>query len=127
MRGALAFAAFLAPMALGTGAARPFPLTDVRLGDGPFLDAMRRDQAYLLQLDIDRLLHTFRINAGLPSTAAPLGGWEAPDVELRGHSLGHFLSANAMMYAATGDVRFKSRADQVVAELAVLHPSLPTR
>ena len=83
--------------------ARPFPLRDVRLLDGPFKQAMQLDQEYLLALDPDRLLHTFRLNAGLPSTAAPLGGWEAPDVELRGHTAGHYLSALALMYAATGD------------------------
>ena len=66
--------------------ALPFPLSRVRLLDGPFRDAMLRDQEFLLALDPDRLLHTFRLNAGLPSTAQPLGGWEAPEVELRGHS-----------------------------------------
>jgi DUF1680 family protein len=137
MKGTLAAAALVLPLAAGGGAApvretvplaaRPFPLTDVRLREGPFLDAMRRDQAYLLQLDLDRLLHTFRINAGLPSSARPLGGWEAPDVELRGHTLGHFLTANALMYAATGDARFKARAGQVVAELAVIQQALAKR
>jgi DUF1680 family protein len=74
-----------------------FPRADVRLLDGPFLEAQRRDTAYLLQLDPDRLLHTFRINAGFPTTAKPLGGWEGPGVELRGHTLGHYLSACALM------------------------------
>src|SRR6185503_2769597 len=98
-------------------AAQPFALTDVRLLDGPFREAMLRDQQSLLGIDVDRLLHTFRVNAGLPTTATPLGGWEAPDVELRGHTLGHYLSATAHMYAATGDARFKGLADAVVAEL----------
>jgi uncharacterized protein len=97
--------------------AQPFPLTEVRLLDGPFKQAMQLDGQYLLSLDADRLLHNFRVNAGLPSSAKPLGGWEAPDVELRGHTVGHYLSALALMYAATGDVRFKSRADAVVDEL----------
>jgi DUF1680 family protein len=97
---------------------QPFALTEVRLLDGPFKQAMQLDGQYLLSLDPDRLLHTFRVNAGLPSTATPLGGWEAPDVELRGHTVGHYLSALALMYAATGDQRFKSRADAMVAELA---------
>ena len=88
----------------------PFPLADVRLLDGPFKQAQRLDAEYLLSLEPDRLLHTFRVNAGLPSSAAPLGGWEAPDVELRGHTVGHYLSALALMWAATGDTRFKSRA-----------------
>lgn len=99
-------------------AARPFALTEVRLLDGPFKQAMELDKAYLLSLEPDRLLHNFRVTAGLPSTAAPLGGWEAPDVELRGHAVGHYLSALALMYAASGDARFKARADLMVAELA---------
>ena len=116
--------------------ARPFPLTAVRLLDGPFKDAMLRDQAYLLELDHDRLLHTFRLTAGLPTTAKPLGGWEAPDVELRGHTAGHYLSAVALMYAATGDARFKQRGDArgrgagedpAGAHREGLQPGLPVR
>ena len=133
----LAIALFFAGLATGGGAApvpeavplraRPFSLSDVRLLDGPFRDAMLRDEQYLLGLDLDRLLHTFRLNAGLPSSAAPLGGWEAPDVELRGHSAGHFLSASALMYSATGDARFKSRVDMMVAELAKVQDALAKR
>src|SRR5437667_2823166 len=96
----------------------PFPLEAVRLLDGPCKQAMQLDQQYLLSLDADRLLHNFRVTAGLPSTAKPLGGWEAPDVELRGHAVGHYLSALALMYAASGDARFKAHADLMVAELA---------
>jgi DUF1680 family protein len=101
-----------------TPKAEPFPLQSVRLLDGPFKQAMQLDQEYLLALEPDRLLHNFRVNAGLSSSAKPLGGWEAPDVELRGHTVGHYLSALALMYAATGDARFKDRADAMVRELA---------
>ncbi len=104
-----------------------FDLRDVRLLDGPFRDAMLRDQQYLLSLDPDRLLHTFRLNAGLPSSATPLGGWEAPDVELRGHSLGHYLSALALMYRSTGDERLRARADLLVAELVKIQAALAGR
>ena len=86
-----------------------FSLQDVRLLDGPFREAMLRDQQYLLSLDPDRLLNNFRVTAGIPSAATPLGGWEAPDVELRGHSIGHYLTALALMYSSTGDARFKTR------------------
>ena len=71
------------------GPAQPFALSEVRLLPGPFYDAMLRDQKYLLFLEPDRLLRNFRANVGLPSTATPYGGWEAPDCELRGHALGH--------------------------------------
>jgi len=104
-----------------------FELRDVRLLEGPFRDAMLRDQQYLLGLDPDRLLHNFRVNAGLPSSAKPLGGWEAPDVELRGHSVGHYLSALALMYASTGDARFKTRADAIVVELKKIQQAMPSR
>src|SRR4051812_38194369 len=70
----------------------PFDLRQVRLLDGPFKLAQDVDKKYLLSLDPDRLLHVFRLNAGLPSAAEPLGGWEAPKIELRGHFVGHYLS-----------------------------------
>jgi uncharacterized protein len=105
-------------------AARPFVLKQVRLLEGPFREAMSRNQAYLLSLDPDRLLHTFRINAGLPASAQPYGGWEAPAIEVRGHSLGHYLSALSLLYASTGDNTCKARADYLVAELAKCQDAL---
>jgi uncharacterized protein len=108
-------------------AAETFPLRDVRILEGPFHDAQQRDRAYLLGLDPDRLLHTFRLNAGLPTTAKPYGGWEAPTVELRGHSLGHYLTASVLMYEATGDARLKARAVAIVAELRKVQRALPSR
>jgi uncharacterized protein len=94
--------------------ARPFDLADVTLGPGPFRDAMERNRAYLLRLEPDRFLHTFRLNVGLPSDAQPYGGWEAPGVELRGHSAGHYLSACALMYRSTGDDAFRQRVAAMV-------------
>jgi DUF1680 family protein len=108
-------------------AASPFPLADVRILDGPFREAQQRDLAYLMSLDPDRLLHTFRLNAGLPTTATPYGGWEAPDVELRGHSLGHYLSACSLLYEATGDERLKARALAIVAALSKVQQALAAR
>ncbi len=107
--------------------AYPFDLRDVRLLEGPFREAMLRDQKYLLELDSDRLLHNFRLTAGLPSTAQPLGGWEEPKGELRGHTVGHFLSACALMYASTGDVRFKDKGNGIVAELAKVLEAMPSK
>lgn len=98
--------------------ARPFPLTAVRLLPGPFLQAQDANLSYLLRLNTDRLLHNFRINAGFPSSAQPLGGWEKPDCELRGHFIGHYLSACALMFSSTGDARLKTRVDAMVSELA---------
>jgi hypothetical protein len=109
------------PVALS---AEAFPLSQVRLLDGPFRDAMQRDAAYLLSLDCDRLLRNFRVNANLPTQARPYGGWEAPTGELRGHAVGHYLSACSLMYASTGDARFKERADKIVAGFAECQDAL---
>jgi uncharacterized protein len=104
---------------------RPFPMKQVRLGEGPCKVAMEADRQYLHSLPSDRLLHTFRINAGIPSSAQPLGGWEAPDCELRGHYAGgHYLSASALMYASTGDEDLKNNATAVVTELGKCQAAL---
>ncbi|HXR49235.1 MAG TPA: beta-L-arabinofuranosidase domain-containing protein [Candidatus Limnocylindrales bacterium] len=106
--------------------AQPFPLEYVRLLDSPFRDAMLRDGNYLLSLDCDRLLFNFRVNAQLATDAKPYGGWEAPSCELRGHIVGHYLSACSLMYASTGDTRFKERVDKIVAGLAECQNALAT-
>lgn len=94
-----------------------FSLSDVRLLDGsPFKHAMDLDAAFLLELEPDRLLHRFHRNAGLPVKGEIYGGWESEG--LSGHSLGHYLSAISMYYAATMNAEFKRRADYIVDELA---------
>jgi DUF1680 family protein len=103
-----------------------FDLREVRLLDGPFKHAMQLDHKYLLSLDVDRLLRNFRVNAGLPSSAEPLGGWEEPKCELRGHFVGHYLTACALMYASTGDERLKQKGDAVVAGLAECQAKIGT-
>ncbi len=97
-----------------------FDLTQVRLLDSPFKQAQELDRQYLLSLDPDRLLLMFRVTSGLWGfTYTPaLGGWESPGSGLRGHTLGHYLSACSLMYASTGDERLKARTAQLVAELA---------
>ena len=104
--------------------ARPFELKQVRLRRGPFLDAAETNRKYMTSLDPNSLLHMFRITAGLPSSAKPLGGWEQPENELRGHFTGHYLSACALMNASLGDESFKTRGNQLVAELAKCQKAL---
>lgn len=99
-----------------TKQAVPFALQDVRLLNSPFKHAMEKDAEWLLSLQPDRFLNRFRKNAGLKPKAEIYGGWEARGVS--GHSLGHYLSACSMMYAATGDKRFKQKTNYIIAELA---------
>jgi uncharacterized protein len=69
---------------------------------------------YIYQFDPDRLLHNFRINAGLESKAQPLEGWESPKVGLRGHFVGHYLSACASLIEKTGDTLLQKRVQYMV-------------
>lgn len=105
-------------LALGTldvRAADLFPLRDVRLGPGPFLDAQTTDLNYLMAMEPDRLLAPFLREAGLPPRQPSYGNWESSGLD--GHMGGHYLSALALMFASTGDAGVRQRLDYVVAEL----------
>ncbi len=97
--------------------ALPLPLDKVRLTGGPLYRAQYLTGQYLLQLEPDRMLAFYRQRAGLEPKAEPYNGWDGPGRNLTGHIAGHYLSAVSLMYAATGDVRFKERADYIVKEL----------
>ena len=103
---------------------QPFPMSQVRLlPNNVYFDSQEWNRGYMGRLAADRLLYTFRANAGLPvGSAKPLGGWEQPEngqrsSELRGHFVGHFLSASAQL-AASGDKEAKAKGDYMVAEMA---------
>jgi hypothetical protein len=97
--------------------ARPLPLSAVRLTGGPLKKAQDLDADYLLKLEPDRMLAFYRKRAGLEPKAEPYGGWDGDGRNLTGHIGGHYLSGASMMYAATGDARFKERVDYIVREL----------
>jgi hypothetical protein len=98
--------------------AEPFSMTEVRLLPSFWKDMMELDRSYLYSLPNERLAHNFRVTVGIPSDADPLGGWEAPDCELRGHYVGHYLSSCALIHAGTGDDAIAAKANDLVAILA---------
>ena len=91
--------------------------------DGPFKHAQQLDLDYMLSLEPDRFLHNFRKNAGLEPKAPIYGGWESAGVA--GQTLGHYLSALAMMFQSTGDARLKQKLDYTVSELALCQAQSP--
>ena len=97
--------------------ARPLPLSAVRLTGGPLKHAQDLDADYLLKLEPDRMMAYYRKRAGLEPKAEGYGGWDGDGRNLTGHIAGHYLSAVSLMYAATGDQRFKERADYIVREM----------
>ncbi len=102
-----------------------FDLKDIKLLDSPFKQNEERNKKWLRSLNNDQLLLTFRVNAGVDTyNAQPLGGWEALHVELRGHTMGHVLSALALIYASTGEKSLKLKGDSLVTELAKVQEML---
>jgi DUF1680 family protein len=97
--------------------ARPLPLSSVRITGGPLKHAQDLDRAYLLKLEPDRMMAYYRKRAGLEPKAQGYPGWDGDGRNLTGHIAGHYLSAVSLMFAATGDARFKERADYLVKEM----------
>ena len=85
----------------------PFPLNAVRLDPhSQFARAANLNTEYMMVLDPDSLLFTFRQNAGLPTPGQPyVGSWEDPGCEVRGQFMGHYLSASATLLSQTGQTR----------------------
>jgi len=97
----------------------PFSMQQVRLTDGIFKTQAEANQRYLDSLATDRLLYSFRLTAGITSSAKPFGGWEEPKGELRGHFAGgHYLSAVAFAYSSSGNDVLRARGDEMVTALA---------
>jgi len=96
------------------------PLNRVELLDSPFKDNQARNTSYLLFLDPERMLRSFRLNYRQPSAAQPIGGWEQPASQIRGHTTGHLMSGLALTYANTGDDAARTRGRYLVSQLAAL-------
>ena len=102
--------------------AEAFGLGAVSLDGGPLKARRDVDIDYILNtVKVDRLLAEFRNVAGLGEKAPRYPNrWEGG--QINGHSLGHYLSAVAALYAVADDNAVKARAkekvDYIVAELA---------
>ncbi|KAI7725938.1 hypothetical protein M8C21_013226, partial [Ambrosia artemisiifolia] len=103
------------------------PLSDVRLDrDSIHGQAQQTNLEYLLMLDVDRLVYSFRVTSGLPTVGNAYGGWESPHEEVRGHFVGNYLSASAQMWASTGNTTLKKKMTAVVSSLAACQDKIGT-
>ncbi|MCM3626196.1 glycoside hydrolase family 127 protein [Paenibacillus glycanilyticus] len=96
-----------------------FNLDEVKLTDKVFASRRELAKKYLIEFDVDRLMHTFKLNAGIPSNAEPLGGWEDIHCGLRGHFAGHFLSACAKFSNADGDKLLANKAFEIIGMMGL--------
>lgn len=101
-----------------------FPLGDITLLDSPFKHARDLNIQTLLQYDADRLMAPYREQAGLPSKSPKYDNWES--IGLDGHTGGHYLSAMAMNYAATGNAECKKRMEYIISELKIIQDANAT-
>lgn len=92
-----------------------FALQDVELLDGPFRHARDLNVDVLLSYDTDRLLAPYMKAAGLEPKGESFPNWDGLD----GHVGGHYLSALAIHYAATGNRALKERMDYMLSQLAM--------
>ncbi|MEK3684614.1 beta-L-arabinofuranosidase domain-containing protein [Paenibacillus sp. FSL R10-2736] len=107
----------------------------IKLSPGPVQARFELNKKYIMSLTPMNLLRSFYLEAGLWSYSGNGGttaasttsmdgpeqwhwGWESPTCELRGHIMGHWLSAAARIYAQTEDMLVKAKADHIVGELA---------
>lgn len=104
---------------------QPFLMNQVHLLPSRFQENMKRDSAWMMSIPVNSLLQSFRNTSGAFSsreggymTVKKLGGWESLDCDLRGHITGHLLSAYATLYAQTGSMAVKAKADSIVNGLA---------
>ncbi|WP_431209930.1 beta-L-arabinofuranosidase domain-containing protein [Puia sp. P3] len=108
-------ACFLVACCVRGQAVESFALSEVRLLESPFLRAQETDAKYILSLNEDRLLAPFLKDAGLTPLAPNYGNWESQGLD--GHIAGHYLSAVAQLYAATGDTVFRDRLEYMLGWL----------
>lgn len=107
---------------------KPAEIGSVKILPGVFRERMDVNRSYLMELDSSCLLQNFCLEAGIilpglqvvdnPETANLHWGWEAPTCQLRGHFLGHWLSAAAKLIAAENDAELKVKLDKIISELA---------
>lgn len=94
---------------------------EVTLRDGVLLKREHDNRAYMMSLSDEHLLRNFELEAGRFTNREidtnTLGGWESSTCQLRGHFLGHFLSAASFFIEETGDIEIKAKADAIVHEL----------
>lgn len=103
-------------------------IKNVKLTNSIFRERLNVNRDYLMELDSTALLQNYYLEAGVimpnlqvvadPSETYLHWGWEAPTCQLRGHFLGHWLSAAAKLYASEGDIELKTKLDKIISELA---------
>ncbi|HEY3332828.1 MAG TPA: beta-L-arabinofuranosidase domain-containing protein [Capsulimonadaceae bacterium] len=112
----------------------PMSAGQTKLTESTFKARFDLNHRYVASLTAENLLRPYLLEAGLWGYSGSAGttigvatqdgpttwhwGWESVTCELRGHILGHWMSAAARIVAQTGDGQLRAKLSHVVAELA---------
>lgn len=129
--------ALLFPVTMSAQTVEPYTLQQVHLMENSrWRQNQKLDSAWICSFPVKRLLHSFRTAAGAFSAyeggysgrekVDKLGGWESMDCDLRGHAIGHLLSAYALMYANTGAEIFREKGDSLVSGIRECQQTIGT-
>ena len=95
-------------------------IENAHLLPGLFKERADVNRAYLMELKTENLLQNFYLEACVRTdrdvTEMHLG-WESPTCQLRGHFLGHWLSAASLLIAQNNDRELKAKLDNIIDEL----------
>jgi len=94
---------------------KDFKLNQVIIKDEYYTNALEKEIAYLKAFNADRLVAGFREVNSMRPKGEKYPGWEV--TEIRGHSLGHYMTAVAQAVAQTGDVELRDKLTYIVSEL----------
>ncbi|MBR5760996.1 MAG: glycoside hydrolase family 127 protein [Lachnospiraceae bacterium] len=94
---------------------------NVRIFEGDLIRREMRNKQYLMSLENWQLLRSFRFEAGRVTgrgnNKEALDGWEDLSCQLRGHFLGHWLSAAAFVYEEKEDLELYAKTSAILDEL----------
>ena len=106
---------------------RTFRFDEVIIKNGLFHNRIDINRSYLKELDDTALLQNYYFEAGIiipgmmtvsePEKTNLHWGWEAPTCQLRGHFLGHYMSAAAAVIANEKDEILEAKLRHIVSEL----------
>lgn len=95
-------------------------IENAHLLPGLFKERADVNRSYLLELKTENLLQNFYLEACIRvdrDISEMHLGWESPTCQLRGHFLGHWLSAASMLIAQNNDRELKAKLDSIIDEL----------
>ncbi|MBM7570678.1 glycoside hydrolase family 127 protein [Aquibacillus albus] len=90
-------------------------MESVTLRNGIFKESQEKGKEYLLYLDVDRLTAPCYETADQTPKKSRYGGWES--TAIAGHSIGHWLSAAAVMVSVSDSALLKHKLEYAIDEL----------